>query len=293
MPKLLALADIFARPAAHGMTLPVLDNAPQIDVVDTGGQIDLALAATLAGLDVDTLYRHNPGYNQWATSPKGPHQLVVPIDNAAQFREALAALPAQERMRWLRHKVTSGQTLSHIADRYRVTSATIRSANNLRGSMIREGQHLMIPTATRPLDTYSQSAEQRLTLKQDKPRAGQRVEHTVAMGESLWTIAQRYKVSTRALASWNGMAPRDTLSTGRTLVVWSTAGAVPPHTSARPDLTRKVRYTVRSGDSLSTIASRFRVRVSDIARWNKLDVKRILRPGQRLTMFVDVTRQSS
>ncbi len=295
VPKLLALADIFARPTVHGMTLPVLPDTPQIAVVETGGQIDLALAAALAGLDVDTLYRHNPGYNQWATSPNGPHKLVVPLANEEQFRAAIDALPEKERMRWLRHKVAPGQTLSHIADRYRVPTKTIRSANNLRGTMIREGQYLMIPTATRPLEDYSQSAEQRLTRKQDRQRSGQKVEHRVASGESLWTIARRYNVSTRALASWNGMAPRDTLSTGRTLVVWtdSPVARVTNTSTSRPALTRKVRYTVRNGDSLSTIASRFRVRVADIARWNEISVERILRPGQRLTMFVDVTRQSS
>ena len=57
--------------------------------------------------------------------------------------------------------------------------------------------------------------------------------------------------------------------------------------------TRKLRYTVRSGDSLSLIASRFRVSVADLTRWNKIDKNNILRPGQKLTMYVDVTRQSS
>ncbi|MEO0952573.1 MAG: LysM peptidoglycan-binding domain-containing protein, partial [Pseudomonadota bacterium] len=293
VPKLLALADIVADPAKHGLTLPVIENEAQIDVVDTGGQIDLALAATLAGIDVDTLYRLNPGFNQWATAPKGPHALVVPIEQAEAFRANLSTLPDNERMRWKRHKVRPGQTLSHIADEYRVTTATIKSANNLRGTMIREGQHLMIPTASQPLDAYSQSADQRLARKQDRKRAANRIDHRVQSGDSLWTIARRYGVSTRALASWNGMAPRDTLVVGRKLVVWTDSAVPSGPVSGAPGLTRKVRYTVRNGDSLSRIASRFRVSVNDIARWNNLDVSRILRPGQRLTMFVDVTRQSS
>ena len=50
---------------------------------------------------------------------------------------------------------------------------------------------------------------------------------------------------------------------------------------------------MRSGDSLSLIASRFRVSVNDLVRWNNIDKNNILRPGQKLTMYVDVTRQSS
>ena len=59
------------------------------------------------------------------------------------------------------------------------------------------------------------------------------------------------------------------------------------------NLTRKLNYTVRSGDSLYLIASRFRITVNDLVRWNNIDKNKILRPGQRLTMYVDVTAQSS
>ena len=64
-------------------------------------------------------------------------------------------------------------------------------------------------------------------------------------------------------------------------------------TAALGNTTRKLNYTVRNGDSLYLIASRFRVSVNQLVRWNNLDKNKILRPGQRLTMYVDVTRQSS
>ena len=86
-------------------------------------------------------------------------------------------------------------------------------------------------------------------------------------------------------------APRDTLSIGQKLVVWTSKA--PANTAAGKGITRKLRYTVRRGDSLYLIASRFRITVSDLVRWNKIDKSKILRPGQKLTMYVDVTRQSS
>ena len=64
-------------------------------------------------------------------------------------------------------------------------------------------------------------------------------------------------------------------------------------TAALGNTTRKLRYTVRSGDSLYLIANRFRVSVAQLTRWNKIDKNKILRPGQKLTMYVDVTAQSS
>jgi len=295
VPKLLALVDIVRNPEVYDLSLPpVLDEA-QFVVADIGSQLDLALAAELAGVDVDTVYTYNPGYNRWSTDPAGPHRLVLPIDVADSFSTALADVPAKERVRWKRHKVKNGEAISQIALEYHTTVAEIRAANNLRGNTIRAGHHLLIPVASKPLSAYSKSADARLANTQNRKRAGNKVEHIVGSGESFWTISRHYGVTTRQLAAWNGMAPRDTLPVGRKLVVWTKSEMSPrtSPTSVLDNTTRKLRYTVRKGDSLYLIASRFRVSIGDIARWNNIDKNKILRPGQKLTMYVDVTRQSS
>ncbi len=291
VPRLLALVEIVRDPAGYGLTLPVVVDEPQFEIVETGSQIDLALAAGLAGIDMDTLYAFNPGLNRWATDPKGPHRLVLPLGQSAPFTEGLAAVPEDQRVRWKRHKVRSGQTISEIADYYKTTIAEVRDANNLRGNTIRAGSYLMIPMATEPLTAYVKSADARRDRIQNTARKGHKVEHVVASGESFWAISRRYDVGTRELAKWNGMAPRDTLSIGQKLVVWT--DSAPAETPRSKNLTRKLNYTVRRGDSLYRIASRFRITISDLVRWNSIDRNKILRPGQRLTMYVDVTDQSS
>ena len=296
VPKLLALVEIVSDPEKYGLALPVVADEQQFMVADIGSQLDLALAAELAGVDVDTVYQYNPGYNRWSTDPSGPHKLVMPIDAADQFVAALAEVPAADRVRWKRHKVKNGEAISQIAEKYNTTVSTIRTANNLRGNTIRAGHYLMIPVATKPLSAYSKSADARLARTQNKQRAGSKLEHVVKSGESFWTISRRYKVTHRQLAAWNGMAPGDTLSVGRKLVVWTNAEIDEPRmspTAALGNTTRKLRYTVRNGDSLYLIASRFRVSIAQLARWNKIDTNKILRPGQKLTMYVDVTAQSS
>ena len=297
VPKLLALVDIVSDPAKHNLTLPYVKDEAQFAVADVGTQIDLALAAELAGVDVDTIYTFNPGYNRWSTDPKGPHKLVLPVNVVETFTAAVAEVPPAELVRWKRHLVKNGEAISQIANRYNTTVSAIRSANNLRGNMIRAGHYLMIPVATKPLSAYSKSADVRLAATQNRQRADNKIEHVVGSGESFWTISQRYGVTTRELAAWNGMAPRDTLPVGRKLVVWTDSKvADTPRmspTAALGNTTRKVRYTVRNGDSLYVIARKFRVGIDQIARWNNIDKKKILRPGQTLTMYVDVTRQSS
>ena len=292
VPRLMALVEIVRNPQQFDLELPQVIDEPQFVVTDVGGQLDLALAAEIAGIDLDTLYAYNAGNNRWATDPEGPHQLVLPIDVAKQFSEGLAAIPMNERIRWKRHKIRSGEAISQIADRYDTTITAIRNANNLKGNTIRAGSHLMIPVSTKPLEEYNLSASSRREAKQNTVRKGNRVEHIVASGESFWTISRKYNVNMNKLAAWNGTAPRDTLSIGQKLVVW-TDSAVPTTSVGGKGLTRKLNYTVRNGDSLYLIANRFRISVNDLVRWNNIDTEKYLRPGQKLTMYVDVTAQSS
>ena len=293
VPKLLALVDIVSRPQKYGLELPQIEDRPYFQVVELDGQMDLALIAELADMDMDELYALNPGFNRWATDPDGPHRAVVPIDRAEQLTAAVSDLPGDARMRWVRYRIRSGDSLIAIAARHDTTPDVLKEVNGLRGHVIRAGDHLMIPTATRDLAAYTHSADLRLARTQSQPRGDARVSHTVASGDTLWGIARRYGVSTRSLAKWNGMAPGDTLSVGRTLAVWTKSGTGVPAVASLPAAKdRKIRYTVRRGDSLYRIAQKFRVSVAQIQGWNNLDKKKYLQPGQTLTMYVDVTRQS-
>ena len=82
VPKLIALKQLVNSPEKYGVKLEQVDIEPPFEMIDTGGQIDLAIAADLAGIDLDELYRFNPGFNQWATPPKGPHRLLIPSAQA-------------------------------------------------------------------------------------------------------------------------------------------------------------------------------------------------------------------
>jgi membrane-bound lytic murein transglycosylase D len=295
VPKLLALVEIITDPAKYNLSLPVVSNAPQFKVVEIGSQLDLALAAELAGVDVDTVYQYNPGYNRWSTDPSGPHSLVIPIDVAEEFIAALNEVPKSERVRWQRHKIKTGEAISQIAERYNTTVSTIRSANNLKNNTIRAGHYLVIPVATKPLSAYSKSADARLAKTQNRIRSGHKVEHIVKNGESFWIISKRYNVTIRQLSAWNAMAPQDTLVVGKKLIIW-TSGIMAPQISpiqAPGKTIRKLQYTVRSGDSLYLIARKFKVGINQIAQWNKIDKNKFLQPGQKLIMYVDVVAQSS
>jgi membrane-bound lytic murein transglycosylase D len=296
VPRLIAVRTLVAEPQAHGVLLPEVPNAPYFSIVETGSQIDMALAAELGQLDLDQLYELNPGINRWATDPEGPHRLLVPESHAAAFTAALASLDASERMQWTRHEIRDGETLGQLAEKYHTTETVLREINGLRSNLIRAGGYLMVPQATAALDLYTQSASERALRQMNRARSGERSSHLVRPGDSLWSIATAYDVNVRELAAWNAMAPGDVLSVGREVVVWTNGGSAPTTATANPDRPqiRRIDYVVRRGDSLSSIAGRFKVTVAKLLEWNSgASKEKYLQPGQRLVMYVDVTEQST
>jgi len=295
VPKLLALKKIINNPEKYGLTLDVITNKAYLEKVDTGSQIDLARVAELADMELDDIYKLNPGFNRWATAPKGPHYVLLPIEKAGDFKEKLAQLPRDQRIRWVRHKIRKGETLSTIARKYNTSTSSIKKVNRLRGHMLREGRGLTIPVASKKIGSYKLSANQRKSKLQNIPRKGLKVTHIVQSGDTFWALAQRHKVGVRQLAKWNSMAPRDALRPGQKLIIWSRTGKSISHNDPdnlvippKRNVTKRIGYRVRSGDSLARIAQKFRVSIRQLRRWNRLPKGRYLQPGQRITLFVNV-----
>lgn len=291
VPKLIAISQIVRNPEQYNITLKPIADTPYFASVDVGSQIDLAEAAKLADIPSEELYLLNPGYSRWATPPQGPHTLLLPVAHADAFREKLATLPEEARMRWDHYTIRSGDSLISIAKRFQTTPETLRTANKLRGNTIIAGDSLLIPRPSASSDAYALSADNRLEAIQSRAVAGRnKHDYTVRSGDSFWKISREFGVGVRELAKWNNMAPGDPLRVGQSLVVWSSqspawAGNDTPVQAA---MIRKVNYPVRRGDSLARIADRFNVSINQIADWNRLNTSKYLQPGQRLTLYVDV-----
>lgn len=295
VPQLLALAKMVGNPDRYGIKLTSLDNKPWFQAVPIGSQIDLSQAAQLAEISIDDLYKLNPGFNRWATDPTGPHELLIPSENAAIFAANLSQLNPDKRMGWKRYTIKNGDTLSTIAEQFNTQTATIKSVNGLTKNTIRVGQALMIPTAMANKNHYSHSVDQRLAKAQSRaPNINNRykVEYITQSGDSLWLIAKNHKVSVRSLAKWNSMAPNDSLAKNKKLVIWINSSEEKSKTdvasTAREATVRKIYYKVRTGDSLDRIARKFNITVKQIRNWNTKARKKYLHPGDSLTLFVDV-----
>ena len=285
VPRWLAVCDIVARPEHYGMTLLYVPDEVGFRLVELDHQIDLALAAELADISLDRLYRLNAGYRRWATEPQGPHQLLIPASNADAFTHRVASLSPEHQVMWRHHEVVAGDTLSAIAAQYRTSVDALTRHNRLNGTLIRVGDHLLVPEGPAQLDIHALSAEVRrgVSLAQ---RGGERIRarrHRVKRGENLWLIARRHGVPLADLVAWNRLDPEAWLMPGQILNLHESSGPSVPATTASAKR-ESGRYVVRNGDNLWLVARRHGVSVDDLVAWNRLDPDDWLMPGQILEL---------
>ncbi|WP_461481418.1 LysM peptidoglycan-binding domain-containing protein [Porticoccus sp.] len=265
VPQLLAISRVVADPSAHNIVLPEISNSPYFDIVEVPDQLDLSKAAELASVDSNELQLLNAGYSRSVTHPDGPHRLLLPIDHAKDFKLALSKTPKAQWAPIKQHIVKAGDTLSGIAKKHQVSVSQLRKQNQLGSDLLRIGQQLKIPGSgvNSPLAAASRS-------------------YQVKPGDSLWRIAKTEKISVKELAKWNNLSVKEPLKLGQVLNLQKGGVNAPSQ--------KKVQYKVRRGDSLYRIANKFDLTVNDILEWNNLKSKQLLKPGQQLTLFVDVLR---
>lgn len=281
VPKILAVAQVIAHPELYGQALQPILNKPYFAIVDTGRPIDLRQLESGAGLSADVFQAMNAGYRRQVAGPNGPYNIYVPIGTEGQVRQTVATLPRHARADWQHYQIRPGDTLSGIAARFGTTVSNLQASNQIKGTMLRAGQQLLIP----PVGPESKGAGMADTVAikttSVQPKASGET-HVVMSGETLSAIAKQYGISIAQLTRANNIEKTATLRVGQRLVTRPVGGG----DAARPDAPRQVNYEVRKGDSLWRISSRFAVTVPDLQRWNSLSPAHRLQPGQKLTVFL-------
>jgi membrane-bound lytic murein transglycosylase D len=299
VPKLLALRRLVGNPEAYGLRFAAIPNQPYFTIVDPGRQVRLDEVAELAAVPKDEVLALNPAFNRMSTPPNGPHRLLLPLEAAGTYAQAIAEgrEPTVRQAALVYHSVRRGENLTSIARRYGVSPAELRAANGLSGSTIQPGQQLLVPVAAgsaaggaalasveaRP-DLGNQLPERQVAAAPRKP-----TRHLVKPGESLWSVARLHGVSVPELAAENGMSSKAQINTGQSLRI-PRSGSANTRLAARDGDAVRTTYRVRRGDTLSGIARRFDVTVQQIKDWNDLPSSNTVKAGQRLVVYVGADR---
>ncbi|MFQ6616136.1 MAG: LysM peptidoglycan-binding domain-containing protein [Fidelibacterota bacterium] len=277
IPTFLATAIITRDPQAFGFKRPETDPLDFDEVVLEKGA-DLSVIARSAGISADRLKEFNPELRQFATPPDQTYTLKLPRGTKEKFLAAFSILPDDERFspQYVVHPVRKGETLSLIAQKYRVSIHHIASINKIRNyHRLQIGQKLTIP-----VPSLARSGSLAASSRSgDRPTMA----YMVKRGDTLGHIALRYGTSARTLRQWNGLRYGEYIYPGQRLIIPMGSSGGPASDSR--SVVKEV-YTVQRGDTLSHIAVRYGTSVSKIRTWNRIGRGEFIFPGQKLVIYL-------
>jgi membrane-bound lytic murein transglycosylase D len=222
VPKLIAAALVAKQPGRYGFT-DIQRLAPLVfDEVTVPDATGLDGLSRLADTTVAALLELNPQFVRGITPPGRGVIVRVPRGAGARVAERYADLPINERVTFVDHYVTTGQTLSGIAQRYKVTVTMLQGANpHLRAQALRIGQRIIVPMSGRvvPRAAWSTPPEprvRRVAMRSSVGGSG-KARHRVAAGETASAIARRHGIGLAALLEANDLTTRSIIRPGDVL----------------------------------------------------------------------------
>ncbi|HKW01879.1 MAG TPA: LysM peptidoglycan-binding domain-containing protein [Vicinamibacterales bacterium] len=214
VPMILAAVIIAKNPTRYGFDVAP-PTPPAFEHVTVPGALDLRILAEWAGTSVEDIQVLNPELRR-TTTPSNAHELKVPMGTAATLEAKLATADPSLFATFKFYSVKRGDTIVSVARQYRLTSAELRAANDLKSTAkIRAGQTLMIPQQrasglpARPAPTSSANATS---------SAGSQTTYRVRPGDTLSSIARHFDTTVDDLKRLNQLSS-DRIGVGDKLTV--------------------------------------------------------------------------
>lgn len=218
VPKLQALENIIATPAAFGIDLDHIPNEPYFATVPIRN-IEIRLAAKLAHMPVEDLIALNPAHKRPVISTAQSNTLVLPVDRVAIF-EANLAKRSNPLVSWKPYLLKRGDKLARLATKHDISLAELKRVNGIvRSTRVRPGTEILLPVKDAEADAALVPAVYRRTPSAPKQR---NTIYMVKRGDTLYGIADRYNVSVVDLRQWNHLGR---LKAGQRLVIHLPAAA--------------------------------------------------------------------
>jgi membrane-bound lytic murein transglycosylase D len=309
VPKLQALKNIMTHPERYGLSIQPIANRPYFTKVTAPEQIDAKLAAQLAEITFEEFSSLNPEYNRPVLTASGNvHEILLPVGAAETFSTNLANYD-KPLVSWQTYHARRGERMDNIARKFGINVAQLRDVNDLPSrNKIGTARPLLVPnggnsnsTDETPLNTNEQIPPQ--DSAQDSSDNGpSTVFHTVKKKETLASIAKRYGVSSKKIIAQNKLK-HGHIALGQRLSIPMEAKPTKLASKADKKLSKneskgqrktilakhgtsqKVRYVVKHGDTLDSIARRFDIARKDLVRWNKISDKQVV-PGNKLSLVI-------
>ena len=197
----------------------------------------------------------------------------IKISNAKlEGGESVDASKAQPKPTTMKtYVIQKDDSLWTISRAYGITIKSIMAANSLtENSVLQIGMKLNIPT-------QKNDPPQVLVAQKGESKAPTGFYHTIVSGDTLWNISRKYGVSVSTLMNVNKLKSADRLQINQKL--WISSSEKRP---SQGNTDQYQIYRVQSGDSLWSIARRYRISMELLMNVNGLNQNSQLRVGQQI-----------
>jgi membrane-bound lytic murein transglycosylase D len=221
VPKLQAVKNIVQRPQDYAIVLPALQNHPYFLSVPITNDINVAVAAKLAGISVDEFKQLNPQLNKPVILAAGTPQVLLPYDNATLFAKNLQAHRAPLAT-WTAWVAPATMRPADVAKQVGMSEDELRDVNLIPPRMlVKSGSTLLVPRSPHKADDVSERVADSamMLLAPDLPPARRISFKAGKGGDSVVAVAKRYRVGVDQVASWNGVSPQARFASGQSVIV--------------------------------------------------------------------------
>ena len=221
VPKLQAVKNIVANPQVFSAELPLIENHPYFQQVQITRDIDVALAARLADVQIEDFKALNPSARRPVILAAGTPHILLPWDNALVFQRNFDAYTQGQYASWTAWTAPSTMNPTEAARHTGMNESDLRSMNNIPPRMlIKAGSTLLVPrTALMENDVSSQVADNgQVSLAPEV--LTRRTTVKARRGESVATIASRYGLAAASVAGWNSVSTNAAFKLGHQVVLY-------------------------------------------------------------------------
>jgi membrane-bound lytic murein transglycosylase D len=217
VPMILAAVIIARNPTRYGFDVAV-PTPPAYEKVTVPGALDLRIIAEWAGTTVEDIQTLNPELRR-TTTPSSGHDLKVPMGTAPAIEAKLAAADPSLFTTFKFYSVKRGDSITSIARQFKVTTAELRTANDLKtSSRVRSGQTLMIPQPRASALPARPAAATPSTSTSSSSSAASQQTYKVRPGDTLSSIARHFDMTVTDLKRINQLSS-DNIVVGDKLTV--------------------------------------------------------------------------